>query len=395
MTDPRARSLPSDRRASGWNQDLGTGAAGTAILHIVRAQAGAGTWDDAHGSVVAMTRQPVVADLEGSGLFHGPMAVGYALRTARQGAYAGALDTLDRHVNALTLERLDRAHKRIDRGELPFMREYDLISGLTGAGAYLLHRGGDDGLLRAVLGYLVRLTAPIPTIDGTLPGWWTLHGPSDQPESAWPGGHANFGMAHGVAGPLALLSIAALRNITVPGQLDAISQMTTWLETWRNGTDTQTWWPEMISLSEYRDQTVHDRTARRPSWCYGTPGLARAQQLAAIATNDTIGRRRVEHALMKCLDDARQMNLLTDASICHGWAGLLLTTWRIAADALVPADIEAHLPRLERSLRDRLASDESRAGDGLLEGRAGADLVVHSIRHPPKTPWDACLLLAA
>ena len=153
---------PRPTVTSGWSQNLGAGAAGTALLHIARAHAGLGTWVTAHWWATAMTRQPITVDPDASGLFDGPMAVAYVLRTAHQDAYAGALDTLDRHVNALTRDRLARAHERIDRGELPPMREYDLISGLTGTGAYLLHRGGDDELLTAVLDYLVRLTTPIP-----------------------------------------------------------------------------------------------------------------------------------------------------------------------------------------------------------------------------------------
>jgi lantibiotic biosynthesis protein len=380
---------------SGWSQNLGTGAAGTALLHIARAHAGLGNWATAHWWATAMTRQPITVAPDASGLFDGPMAVAYALRTARQDAYAGALDTLDRHVNALTQCRLARAHERIDRAELPAMREYDLISGLTGTGAYLLHRGGDDGLLKAVLGYLVRLTTSIPSAAGSLPGWWTSHGPSDRPEPDWIGGHANLGMAHGIAGPLALLSIAARRDIIVSGQLDAIHQIGAWLDSWRIGTDTHTWWPGMISLPEYRDQAVHHASVQRPSWCYGTPGLARAQQLAAIATGNKSRQQSAENALVECLDDPRQLALLTDATVCHGLAGVVLTTWRIAADAPDRVDLAAQLTRLRDGLTDQLHRGEPPTRDGLLEGRPGGDLVEHIVRRPPDIPWDACLLLIA
>ena len=347
--DPQAAPIWPDR-ASRWSQNLGAGAAGTALLHIARAHAGTGTWANAHSWATAMTRQPITVDPDASGLFDGPMAVAYVLRTAHQDAYAGALDTLDRHVNALTRDRLARAHERIDRGELPPMREYDLISGLTGTGAYLLHRGGDDGLLTAVLNYLVRLTAPITSLEGRLPGWWTRHGPSDQPEPDWIGGHANLGMAHGIAGPLALMSIAVRRDITVPGQLGAIDQISAWLDSWRIGTDAHTWWPGMISLPEYRDQAVHHATVQRPSWCYGTPGLARAQQLAAIATGNKSRQQSAENTLLGCLNDPHQLALLTDSTVCHGWAGIVLTTRRIAADAPDRAELTAQLPRLRDGL---------------------------------------------
>lgn len=35
----------------------------------------------------------------------------------------------------------------------------------------------------------------------------------------------------------------------------------------------------------------------RPSWCYGTPGLARARQLAGLALRDLARQEAAEHAL--------------------------------------------------------------------------------------------------
>src|SRR5439155_18120829 len=151
---------------------------------------------------------------------------------------------------------LRQAHDRMDAGQLPALREYDLIRGLTGIGAYLLHRHSGDDLLRDVLSYLVRLTKPL-TVDGDrLPGWWTGNAPNDQPSAQWPGGHGNLGMAHGIAGPLALLSIAMRHGITVTGQADAIVRICAWLDQWRVGTETQAWWPGMISATERRSGRV-------------------------------------------------------------------------------------------------------------------------------------------
>ncbi len=44
----------------------------------------------------------------------------------------------------------------------------------------------------------------------------------------------------------------------------------------------------------------------RPSWCYGTPGIARAGQLAGIATGDAHRQHRYEEALVRCLDNPAQ-----------------------------------------------------------------------------------------
>ena len=51
----------------------------------------------------------------------------------------------------------------------------------------------------AVLGYLVALAEPLCRHGDSLPGWWSGTGPAGTPDPAWPGGHLNLGMAHGIA----------------------------------------------------------------------------------------------------------------------------------------------------------------------------------------------------
>jgi hypothetical protein len=376
--------LPNDP-TPGWGSCLAAGAAGTALRHIHQALAGSGPWRAAHQWATVMTTEPVTAHPDASGLYSGAPAVGYAT----------ALETLDLHIATATRQRLHRAHERIDRQALPALREFDLISGLTGVGLYLLHRHGGGDLLGDVLAYLVRLTQP-PIDDHTLPGWWTGNGPSDHPSPQWPGGHANLGLAHGIAGPLALLSTTMRRGITVTGQADAIRHVCAWLDTWQRGACATPWWPEMISMSEWKTGLVRQPHPHRPSWCYGTPGLARAQQLAAIALADQPRQRRAEQALAGCLTDEQQLASISDASLCHGWAGLLQTTWRAAADPHAETDLAAHLPHLHHRLDDHLRRYGPPSGDGLLDGTSGIHLVrdTTTAAGPPATDWDACLLLA-
>ncbi|MEV6499728.1 lanthionine synthetase LanC family protein [Streptomyces prunicolor] len=128
-----------------------------------------------------------------------------------------------------------------------------------------------------------------------------------------------------------------------------------------------------------------------PSWCYGTPGLARSQQLAALALGDTDRRRMAERALLYCLADPVQLGQLTDRSLCHGVGGLLRVVQRVATDAEEPGAFTARLPHLA----ERFLSADSPAKAGFLEGAAGAALAFQSaeVRAVPLGNWDACLLL--
>jgi hypothetical protein len=150
----------------------------------------------------------------------------------------------------------------------------------------------------------------------------------------------------------------------------------------------------MISLPEHRARTIQQPGPGRPSWCYGTPGLARAQQLAALVLADPRRQRHAEQALSGCLTDEAQLAQIGDASLCHGWAGLLHTTWRTASDAGHGTELRAAVPHLLQGLEQQL-HDHRPGSDGLLEGMTGVLLAQHAATTDaaPITRWDACLLL--
>ncbi len=386
--------MPGDQR---WHaQSLFTGAAGIALLHIERAYAGLASRQTAHAWITAAASTEISAAAD-SGLHFGATALSFTLHAAQADGtprYGTALATLDRSVAALTHRRVDAAEARIDRGDLPAFAEYDLLHGLTGIGAHLLRNTPGSDALGRILRYLVRLTMPLRVDGETLPGWWVGHDPQRTHSEDFPGGHANLGIAHGITGPLALLAHALRRGIDVDGHRDAIAAISAWLDTWRDDTSTVPAWPQWITQDQLRTGRVSRPSALRPSWCYGTPGVARAQQLAALATADTARQDTAEHALAGCLADPTQLARIADTSLCHGWAGLYQTAWRAARDARTPAIGDA-LPRLT-DLLVRRGRPGHADGKGLLEGDAGLALALHTAAHPDAEPlggWDACLLI--
>ncbi len=376
-------------------QSLAKGAAGIALLHIERAHAATGSWETAHSWVKAATRDEISA-ADTAGLYFGVPAISFVLHAAGADGiarYGAVLAGIDAHVSALAHRRIDLAQQRIGRGQRPVFAEYDLLHGLTGIGAHLLaHAPGNDALGR-ILAYLVRLTEPLRVDGQTLPGWWTAHDPNVNTSAGFPGGHLNLGVAHGISGPLALLAQGLRAGITVDGQPDAISGICAFLDTWRQEGDAGPWWPQWLTLDELRAGRTTQPGPLRPSWCYGTPGISRAQQLAGIASRDTVRQHMAERALAACLSDPTQLDQIIDASLCHGWAGLYQTAVRAAADALTPA-LAAILPHLSEQLIQRTSTIPSQS-TGLLEGNAGLALALHTAARiaPPISGWDTCLMI--
>ncbi|MGW3351749.1 lanthionine synthetase C family protein [Nonomuraea rubra] len=378
-------------KPQGHPQSLSRGAAGIALLHIERAATGHADWDTAHAWLRSAASAPLALGPQASLLFGAP-ALAFVLHgtATAPGGYERALGALDRHVALLVRQRLDQAHARIDRGTPPSLAEFDLFRGLTGLGAHLMRRHPGSDLLADVLAYLVRLTQPLG--HDALPGWWTHEQPTGRRAPGTAGGHGNLGMAHGISGPLALLSRALLSGISVDDQSEAIARICAWTDTWQQHDPAGPWWPEIITLPETRTgRTRHTRPAR-PSWCYGTPGHARTQQLAALALGDTVRQRQAEHALAACLADPAQLRRLTEPGLCHGVAGVYQTAWRAARDTRT-SSISTHLPVLADLLGKHAATVQN--DSGLLDGAAGLALTLHTATHPtpPHTGWDTCLLI--
>jgi hypothetical protein len=378
--------------ADGSPLSLAQGAAGIALLRIEQALTGSGTWADAHSAVRQAAAMPVDAS-PAAGLFYGAPALAFALHAAcadGRARYQAATQELDGIVQRTARQRAVAGIRRLERGDDGAFREYDLFHGLTGIGALLLRTSPDSDALAEILRYLTLLTRPQAAGDSMVPGWWAGHDPD--PLMPTPGGHANLGMAHGAAGILAFLSLATVAGRTVDGQGEAIGTLAAFFDRWRQDSPDGPWWPQWLTRADLLAGCPTRPRPGRASWCYGAPGIARALQLAAIATADHARQADAERDLAASLAGP-QFATLTEVGLCHGIAGAYQTAVRAAADAITPA-ITACLPAVSESLTASAATVGS--SPGLLTGTAGAQLVLETLRRStlPISGWDSCLLLA-
>ncbi|MFH9612939.1 lanthionine synthetase C family protein [Streptomyces pratensis] len=346
-------------------QNLSEGALGMALLDIERHDL-----STARRHLTQATARGVSTGSNAS-LFHGAPALEFVLARAN-----GADDDVRAAVDRVVDARLAAARRRQASGALPHLAEWDLIRGLTGLAALLLSRKPPAHRLPDVLACLVALADPARSDGRMLPGWWSAVGPDGKEMD---GGHGNNGMAHGIAGPLAVLSLALREGVSVPGQEEAVGTFATWLD--RHGFH---YWSTAEHLDA--DQPPAPEPARQ-SWCYGQPGIARAQQLAALALGDPARRRAAENTVKTILTDPSRLARITDSTLCHGWAGLLMLTRAVASDSPAPDRFTAIIQDLHR----RLAADwEHLPKPGFMEGRAGAQLALNAT---DTTGWTRVLLL--
>jgi hypothetical protein len=362
------------------------------------------------------------ADLaSGQGLYAPIPGLAFALDQAAThwDDYQAARDHLQAQARVLVERTLEREEQRVLGSECPAMQTYDVISGLAGGGMLLLGRretagletagsAADKDLLRRALAAVVRLAQP-QVVDGVeFPGWWVAQEPFGHQPVPPRNGHSNLGLAHGIAGPLALLALARIDGIHVDGQAAAAARFAGTLVDLAQVDDFGPWWHRFIQV-----KPVSGENARpgRPSWCYGSPGIARALQLAGRAFGVAAWQRIAETALLAAISRVTAVDAqapLTEAGLCHGWAGLLQAASRIAADQ-PGGQISAQLPLIaERALEladsgeafgfipPPVATGLPDQSAGFLSGAAGTALALHAVAtgRPPATSWDRMLLLA-
>ncbi|MFE9845541.1 lanthionine synthetase C family protein [Streptomyces goshikiensis] len=424
LADPAAADHPTPEVSPFRAASLSDGAPGIALLHAELGAVAGG--DPAHRDAAqrwvrraaALTALAGKTPAPGPQGLYGPLAaLSFALhRTAEgPGAHSAARSHLREQVAELASTRAAREERRLtehpDSGSgsgFTTFTAYDVLSGQAGLGAHLLELGRPaEAALVRVLRALVGLSRPVRTHDRGLPGWWVaLDGASYQPVAP-ARGHANLGMAHGMPGPLALLAIAWREGVRVPGQRAAVTDLAQWLLARRCADAAGPWWPGQLSLGPAQPEPG------RPSWCYGTPGIARALQLAGLALEVPQWQEAGVEALRAALsradpDGPDRAGGTAEAGLCHGLAGLLQITWRAARDSGDP-ELSERVPQLTARLLDLLDEDapfgfaaapgerppEEHPG-GFLTGAAGAALALHTFARDaePATRWDRALLLA-
>ncbi|MFE7115930.1 lanthionine synthetase C family protein [Streptomyces sp. NPDC057654] len=409
--------------ASGWSPlSLDAGHPGVALLFAELAHHDPALRATAHAYLAAAASHPPPGS-SNSSLFRGGLpALAFAAHAARRTPqdYAGLFERLDPALDRALQRVLKGEHARLDAGRAGVeCSRYDLVHGVTGLTRLLLARRSMHGeALAEGLSYLIRLSRPLLLRGASVPGWWSPAGPSGDPDPDpdYPRGHVNFGLAHGISGPLALLATALRSGVDVPGARSAVSALAEELLAHRTA---EGGWPALIPLERYGTEPP---PPARTAWCYGTPGTAYALFRAGQALDRADLCRTAVDALAADLDRPRRV---TDEALCHGWAGLLHICRVMAAEsgsARLAARGDALAARLiagydaQCPYGYRFESGDGSGGSGgndgndgndgsngsnenrvgLLTGAAGVALALHAYAtgSGPASGWDAALLLS-
>ncbi|MFB4196746.1 lanthionine synthetase C family protein [Streptomyces carpaticus] len=382
---------------------LSDGLSGTALLHACLSRLGPefATAADRHWEEAAR----LLGRASPNGIYTGPGALAASLIIG-----SGYLADPSRHRTAISkgtawlsaraqgLAHHQTARTNHGRPGAPWA-VYDVIRGLSGIGRVLLaaqaagyQEEADPGLTAA----LTTLTTLILTKHGRHPGWWLPAEDHPRTVTVHPSGAATTGLAHGIAGPLAFLSISHTAGQSVPGQDQAIHTAAAWLLDWQDSTGS---WPPFITGAELDDTTPQHRAGRRHAWCYGAPGIGRALALAG----DAVHERSLAHAgreAIQRLASAPPDGWDTEGpGLCHGSAGILQASTRTGQPVGSAArSLVQHVNAQTIFQFQQVESGVMLDNPGFLAGAAGAALALAEaagvVESQVSTAWDALLLLS-
>lgn len=371
------------------------------------------SWQDPALVPIAADQWQQTADLMGSpvpdGLYTGPGALaasliigsGYlpASRTQHT-AVEQATDWLCARAQGLAIHQQRRL--RSGTPGAPW-GVYDAIKGLAGIGRVLLaaEQTGQRNAAPGLTAALTTLTDMINAPARPLPGWWLPAQDHALPVAGTlpPSGAATTGLAHGLAGPLALLATAAINQRSVPGQDQAIATACDWLLKWRNPNGT---WPAHIPGDALRrapdPRALAQAPGRRDAWCYGAAGIGRALTLAGQALADRHLQQTGHHVIDTIAQRAADQWDTTGPGLCHGSAGVLQAALRNTSTTLQHQAADRTVLLLHTALSHKHAEPAPLDDVGFLEGTSGAALALADhqgwVPESVHSPWDALLLLS-
>ncbi|WP_445517471.1 lanthionine synthetase C family protein [Streptomyces sp. NEAU-174] len=375
-------------------------------------------WDAAgHGFLAAGAHAAEQTASLDCGLYSGLSGLAFAVASlSRNGErYPRLLTVLDDELAPLVSAQASRLSAH--RGGMP-VRDFDLISGASGAAAPLLTRD-PRGTLPQLLAALVRLVAPRdgPPLWATPPELMS----NEAMRRSYPAGNLNCGLAHGIPGPLSILALALGEGYEVPGQADAVRHVADWVAGQRSDDRWGINWPCAMPLPNGQNPPNgrkgralgHSESSRRPAppvparsaWCYGAPGVARALWHAGQALDDDGLRRLAVDAIAAVLRRPPGARDIDSPTFCHGVAGLLQVVLRFAADTGLPLLTKAVDPLVDQLLAAYAPERPMGYADleqgrnpvdraGLLDGASGIALVLLAAATDTEPTWDRLFLLS-
>ncbi len=277
----------------------------------------------------------------------------------------------------IILDAEEDPNEAIDDALIPLLEsgsvaEVDLISGVVGIGVYALQRLPKPEARKSLERVVALLDErAVDTAEGI--AWLTP--PEALPLDArrdFPDGYYNLGMAHGIAGVIALLAGAMGAGVAVSKTRVLLERAISWLLARETENDPRSLFPAIVDAHGNAETS-------RTAWCYGDAGTAAALAVAATAAGEELWLANARRIALEVARRPEQMCGVRDACLCHGAAGLAHILNRLAFQLDDEEIAGAARVWFERTLDMR---EPAGGVGGFRTYRAGRDIEARWIDHP-------------
>jgi lantibiotic modifying enzyme len=300
-------------------------------------------------------------------------------------------------------DALLRLLSRADRWSAP----YDLVVGLTGLGVYALQRYPRPAAVECLHWVVERLHECARHDEHGL-YWWTPPAEilDDESRKQCPSGRADLGVAHGVAGAVALLGCICGAGVEQATARPLYEGAVNWLFAHSVPTEAGPTFPVWVAPGL-------PAWPARCAWCYGDPGIAAALLTAARGVGDAGLEEAAVALALRAAERPPSETGVVNACFCHGAAGLAHLYNRMYQATGEPTLGRAARYWLERTLGFyRLARDTGGTwvqgswdpaqrelwtwtGVEMVDGVVGVALVLLAAATSIEPTWDRMFLVSA
>ena len=314
------------------------------------------------------------------------------------------------NLHTCLLEQVKQAAWFLRRSEGIAEGDYDLIRGASGILAYLLFVPTPDAAVQATIEILLDWLIHLASTDqeSKRERWHVAQQfiILEESRQRYPDGYYNCGLAHGIPGPLAVLSLAWLAGYRTPGLQEAVRFLSDWIVQHALVDPWGITWSDVVPLEHsHSAEAWQTLSPARTAWCYGTPGIARALWLAGKALEDALLCQTAIEAMEAVLRRPIAERRINSPTVCHGIAGLLAICLRFAQEidnttireqipVLVSQIMSHYNPDFPLGFRDLEPGGNAVDQTVWLTGAPGTMMVLLAASLPVEPAWDRVLLLS-
>jgi hypothetical protein len=258
-------------------------------------------------------------------------------------------------MNGLNKILIDNLSKYLDTTKIEDLMttsNYEVIAGLSGPLRYLLDFPENHEMVKMaekIVDLFVKRSKEKVVAEYKVTGWH--HYPSEMEASFMqfeaPNGVVNYGLSHGMAGPLVALSMAYKNGIYIDGLEDTINNLISEYMGAYYYVNDIIHWPGMITLEQRMGVEEIDKMAGKMSWCYSSVGILRALYMASDFTNNEEVRQFAVKEYLKIAKMDMTDYLLTQPIVCHGHAGTAAVINAMYLDTGIPEFLQRAIEMAE------------------------------------------------